>query len=100
MVRPGYAAVVAGALVAIYAFVMFCARPVPDRIVALFGGPTGVDRVGGLRVDYQPRDGSIRRLEFPRVAEDMVAEVTDGLVRGGFVMKRALETDHAREIAR
>ncbi|MBA3392225.1 MAG: hypothetical protein H0T89_06255 [Deltaproteobacteria bacterium] len=116
--RARRVAIVAGVLVALYVIVTFLIRTVPDSLVSLLGGPSGgVDRIGGLRVDYRPARGTeaalerylasranVRRergllvLEFPGLAEDMVSDVTELLLAGGLVMKESLETDYAHEI--
>lgn len=99
------AAVVAGALVALVVGVMFCVREVPDRVVSLLGGPKGgVERLGGVRLIYEPPPGSDMQagpLEYPGLAIDDVTvdSLVDTLVAGGLSMKRALETEWALRIA-
>ncbi len=109
----------AGALIAICVIALFVARPVPDAVVSLLGGPSGVDRTGGLRVRYRPppgvdpaelarslgtssvqQDGGVLVLEFPGVTEDLAPELADVLAGGGLSMHEALETPYATEIAR
>ncbi len=117
-VRVRRVAIIAGVLVALYVIVTFLIRTVPDSLVSLLGGPSGgVDRIGGLRVDYRPAPGAevaverylasranVRRergllvLEFPGIAEDLVPDVTELLLGGDLVMKESLETEYAREI--
>ncbi|MBS1124974.1 MAG: protein-export rane protein SecD, partial [Deltaproteobacteria bacterium] len=92
-------AAVAGILAALYVVVSFLAREVPDAVLALVGGPDGgVDRHGGLRVDYRSPAGEVHALEYPGIAEDQVAEVIDVLVHGGLSMREALESDFAARL--
>lgn len=117
-VRASRAAVIAGLLVALYVVVTFLVRPVPDGMVAFFGGPDGgIERLGGLRVTYRPAPGSeaeiehvlaqranVRRdhgrllLELPGLTEDAVPAVTEMLVAGGLQMKEVVETGYAQQI--
>ncbi|HEY5927847.1 MAG TPA: hypothetical protein VIV11_39445, partial [Kofleriaceae bacterium] len=57
MVRPIRVAILGGVAVALLVAAMFVVRPMPDSVVAWFGGVTGVERVGGVRVIYQPPAG-------------------------------------------
>ncbi len=97
------AAVVAGGLVAVFVAALFCVTTVPDRMISLLGGPSGgVERWGGVRVEYEPPDGgAVETLEYPGVAIDDVSvnSLVDVLVAGGLSMKLALETSWAVDIA-
>ncbi|MDB4963802.1 MAG: hypothetical protein JWP01_3801 [Myxococcales bacterium] len=89
-------AVGAGVLVALYVITSFVARPVPDSIVSLLGGPSGIERDGGLRVHYRPSAGEVQVIEYPRIAETQIPDVLDLLVGGGLSMREALESDYAK----
>lgn len=57
-VRPLRVALGAGVLAALYLLVIYLAHPVPDRLVALFGGAhSDMERAGGLEVVWLPPPG-------------------------------------------
>src|SRR5690242_149782 len=51
------AAVVGGLIAAVYVAAVFSMRRIPDAILGLLGGPTGIAREGGLVVRYRPPAG-------------------------------------------
>jgi hypothetical protein len=109
-------AAIAAVLAGIFVAVLFVVRPVSDGLVGLFGGPTGLERSGGVRVRYRPpagvssaelarstgsvesRDGDVLVLDYPGVAEGAVPELVEVLRGGGLSMVEVLHTPYAREI--
>ncbi|MGE0872290.1 MAG: hypothetical protein AB7P03_27270 [Kofleriaceae bacterium] len=122
MTRPvnGARVALAAALLAfVYVVVAFVAYTVPDRLIAMLGGPTGVERFGGLEVHYQPpasadlpaferqlaRDGAtiVHRdgafvLEFRGLARDAAQDTLEILQRGGMHVHEVLLTSYAKDI--
>jgi SecD-like export protein len=98
-VQPVRAAVVAAVLGAVVVAAVYTARTVPDAVVGLLGGPTGLDRTGGLSVKYTSPTGETRLIELPGVAEEMAHDVVAALT-SGLQLREALELPWAGEIAR
>lgn len=103
----------------VYVVVAFLAHRVPDRMIAMLGGPTGVRRDGGLEVHYKPppgvdaaalerqlartgatiaRDADTLVLEFPGIANDATPALLDMLINGGLRVHPVLVTSYARDI--
>ncbi len=56
--RPKRVGMIAGVMAAVFVLIHYLATPVPDRLVALLGGPSsGVARDGGLRMSWRPPPG-------------------------------------------
>ena len=118
-VVPRRAALVAGLLAACFSGALFLVRPVPDRVLAMLGGPDGgVARHGGARIRYLPpqghdvellarhlgsstvrRDGKALVIELPGIARDQLPAIEDMFVAGGLEMREALESRYATELA-
>ena len=117
-VRAVRAAVVAGLLVLGFVVAMYTVRPVPDGIVRLLGGPTGLERVGGMRIVYRPAPGTeeaVARLtagaevrvengalvlEYPGLDDDAASAVAQVLLYGGLEFRVVVEgSDYAAVIS-
>ncbi len=86
-VRHGRVAVASGLAVAALAIFALLAQPVPDRIVGLLGGPTGLERVGGIRIVYRDAGATeARRIELARAGVAELADLRDVLVHGGLAL--------------
>ena len=110
-VRAVRAAVVAGVLVLAFVVALYTVRPVPDAIVRLLGGPTGIERIGGVRIVYRPAPGTeetIARLtadadvrveggalvlEYPGVQDEAARAIADVLLYGGLEFRVVIERD-------
>lgn len=87
-------------------FCCYSVWSVPDRAVALFGGATGVERTGGLRVHYRappgqeveiaqrlgvrPPDGDLFVLEYPRLDAGDEPSLRAVLEQGGLRLREVL----------
>jgi hypothetical protein len=126
MVRPIRVALLGGIAVAVAVVAMYVVRPIPDPVVALFGGATELEREGGVRIWFRPpaatmsladtvagRTAAVRPcaasdpapcspgvlvLEYARLDEDIIPELVDVLAHGGFAVHEVLETDLARRL--
>jgi hypothetical protein len=106
------AAVVAGLIAAVYLAAVFSIRRVPDRMLGLLGGPTGIARRGGLIVRYRPPAGvdasrlerSIARhrvvvrpdagrlvIEIPGVQQAEADDLVAVLTRGGLEFREVID---------
>src|SRR5262249_47391970 len=106
------AAVVAGVIAAMYLAAVFSIRRVPDWLLGPLGGPSGIEREGGLIVRYRPPDGvdasrlerSIARhgmtvrqdagrlvLQIPRVRQVEADDIAAMLTRGGVEFREVIE---------
>jgi len=94
-VRAGRVAAVAGALAAAYVLALAVVRPAPQWIASLVGGPSGVERFGGLRMHWQGADGSIVPIERTGVSEAYAAEVVERFGGGGIEFREVIESDAA-----
>jgi len=100
-VQARWVAMIAGALVAIYVALLITPDNLPDAVVAGLGGPhAGVDRVGGVKLRYRPRNGEETLIELPRVAEHLAAQAVDELVSGGLTMREVGTSDYAEQVVR
>ena len=100
-VKARWVAMIAGALVAIYVALLITPDNLPDAVLAGFGGPhAGVDRVGGVKLRYRPRNSEETAVELPRVPEQLAAQVVDELVSGGLTMREVGTSDYAAQIVR
>jgi hypothetical protein len=91
-------AIAAGAVVAIYVVVLFTQSRVPDRIVRLVGGPTGVARWGGVVATTRDASGSIATVELPEVAESAAPDAIDALSGGGLTFHVVRSSHYAFDI--
>ena len=98
-VHPVRAAVVAAVLAGVVVAVVYTVRRVPDGLVGLLGGPTGLDRTGGLSVKYTSPTGETRLIELPGVAEEMAHDVVAALT-SGLEMREAEELPWVNDVAR
>jgi hypothetical protein len=117
-VRAGRSAVIAGMLGAAFTLAVFAVRDVPDAVVAVLGGPTGVERYGGARIRFRPpadaaegaialgashakatRDGDFYVIELPGVSREQLVWIEDALVGGGLQLFEATSGSHAMAIA-
>lgn len=58
-IEPLRVGIAAGVLAALYLFALYLVHPVPDRFIALLGGPSDAfGREGGLRMEWQPPAGA------------------------------------------
>ena len=100
-VKARWVALVAGALVAIYVALLITPDNLPDAVLAGLGGPhAGVDRVGGVKLRYRPRNSEETTIELPRVAEPLAAQAVDELVGGGLTMREVGTSDYAAAAVR
>jgi hypothetical protein len=108
------AAVVGGLIAAVYLAAVFSIRRIPDAILGLLGGPTGIAREGGLIVRYRPPAGvdasqlvrSIARhhvmihrdagrlvIEIPGVQQAEVGDLVAFLARGGLEFRAVIDDE-------
>jgi hypothetical protein len=80
------------------ALVALAARPVPELALRLLGGPSGIERWGGLRVGYRQPDGALRQLDLPRLPEAAVPDALE-LLGGELSLHEVLESDRAARAA-
>ncbi|HEY6174620.1 MAG TPA: hypothetical protein VIX73_09265, partial [Kofleriaceae bacterium] len=102
----------AGLVAGVYLAAVFTIRRVPDRVVALLGGPTGISRDGGLVVLYRPptgfdmarfeasliqrgavlrRDGGWLGIELSGIAEGDAGNIAAMLTNGGLEFREVLD---------
>ena len=92
-------AAIAGVAAAVCIALALTPSSTPDLVVAAFGGPRGVDRVGGVTVRYRSPRGAEAVVELPEVPEELAAQAVDELA-GGLAMRVVRETDYAAQIVR
>ncbi|HEV7559004.1 MAG TPA: hypothetical protein VGO00_26205, partial [Kofleriaceae bacterium] len=88
----------AGAVVAIYVVVLFTQWRVPDRVVGLVGGPTGVARWGGVVATTRDQAGAITTVELADVAEAAAPNAIDMLAGGGLAFHLVRSSRYAFDI--
>jgi hypothetical protein len=113
-VTPRRIGIAAGLVAAVYVLALVTSRGVPDRMLALVGGPDGgVARHGGLVVRYRPpagfdvetymmrslaRDTRVRRegdaleIEIPGISLEEASEVKGLLQNGGIEFREVIGT--------
>lgn len=113
-VRIRRPALVSGLLIAAFVVALFCVRTVPNTVIAWFGGPSStIERVGGLRVRFQPlpgawpayeersgdlyirRDGDELVIELLRVTPEAAPVTLDMLVSGGATLHEVRDSSLA-----
>ena len=108
-VQPRRAALIAGLAAAAVVFGCYGVWQVPDRVVRLVGGATGVERMGGVYVRYQPppgqeteiarrlgeevrgRDGQLVLLEYPGLSTADEPQLRALLEQGGLRLREVLD---------
>jgi hypothetical protein len=122
MVGPGMgrAPLVAAISAALYVFILYTVKPVPDWALAKLGGPQRpIERFGGLTAWWKPpaggeeayqqylrfsvvqHEGDLVVLEFPGLPEASVPETVSMLAHGGIVFKEVIDgTQTVVELAR
>ena len=91
-------AMAAGLIAAAYVALLFTMRAVPDRVLGLLGGPTGVARWGGVRARVQPADGGVSTIELPGLDEDAGETAIGLLASGGLEMHVVREGSYAAQV--
>ena len=91
-------ALAAAVIVAAYVAILFTMRTVPDRVVGALGGPTGVNRWGGVVAKIQPAHGPARTIELVGTARRDAEDEIDLLVGGGLEMHEVREGDYATRV--
>ena len=91
-------AVAAGAIAAVYVAILFTMRTVPDRVVGKLGGPTGVDRWGGVVAKIQPPRGGVRTIDLIGIKHESAEDAIDMLAGGGLEMHEVREGDYATQV--
>ena len=116
-VQPKRAAWIAGLAAAAVLFGCYGVWHVPDGVVRMLGGATGVERTGGVRVRYQPPPGQAEAvarllgdearglqdelvlLEYPRLSAADEPELRAMLEHGGLRLREVMDgTEYAASL--
>ena len=97
-VRPRPIAIGAALIAMVYIATLYVDEAVPDAIVALVGGKTGVDRVGGMRVRWRTPDGRDEVIDVPGVEEDDVRHAAR-VMAYGFEMRGVVDGEAMADAA-